>query len=389
MPIPSSTRSILQMLLRSGPLPRAELARRLSLSAASLTKLTRPYVDADLLREEEPAQLASTGRPSSPLDVAADRVHFVGVKLTGDHAYAVLTDFRSAVVERLDRALPSKDVAAVVGVVVDLVEALATVRRPVQVGVGISGTVLRDHSYVTASTFLGWEDVALRELLEPRLGVRVVVENDLRALTALQHWFGGGSDSFAVVTAGAGIGCGLVIGDRAVGGSAGACGLVAHMPVDDGQVEDRGTTCPQGHRGCAMTYATTGGMLRALAERTSDVPGSLEELGERALAGDPDARHVLAEAGRALGVVTANVVNLVGPRSVVLTGEAMQFYSVLGDAFHEALARRLDPSAAPVAVEVRSTDFFDWARGAAVVAIQDLVMHGASFEPAELAEVAQ
>jgi hypothetical protein len=61
-----------------------------------------------------------------------------------------------------------------------------------------------------------------------------VVENDLRALTTAQHWFDVSLTSFALVTFGAGVGCGLVLDDRLIEGSDRAVGLIDHLdtPVD-------------------------------------------------------------------------------------------------------------------------------------------------------------
>ena len=66
--ITPTTRDIISTLLRGGPLPRIELARRLSLSPASLTKLTRPLVDIGLFQQLEPLDVAGTGRPAAVVD---------------------------------------------------------------------------------------------------------------------------------------------------------------------------------------------------------------------------------------------------------------------------------------------------------------------------------
>jgi len=61
-----ASRSVLVDLLVHGPASRADLARRSGLSPASLTRITRSFVDAGLVSESETTSTKRTGRPSQP-----------------------------------------------------------------------------------------------------------------------------------------------------------------------------------------------------------------------------------------------------------------------------------------------------------------------------------
>ena len=76
------------------------------------------------------------------------------------------------------------------------------------------------------SPFLDWRDVPLREMVSERMGLPVVIENDVNALAVAEQWFGAGSSfsSFVVVTVGAGVGCGIVLDGRLWHGASGAAG---------------------------------------------------------------------------------------------------------------------------------------------------------------------
>src|SRR3954469_10837575 len=96
-----SARTVALEVLRHGPLSRSEIARRLDLSAQSLTRLSAPLIDQGLLVEtHDVTQERRNGRPSRPLDVVPTSRHFLGIKLTGDAVDAVTTDFRTSVVAR-------------------------------------------------------------------------------------------------------------------------------------------------------------------------------------------------------------------------------------------------------------------------------------------------
>src|SRR5260221_596005 len=79
-----------------------------------------------------------------------------------------------------------------------------------------------------------WRDVRLAELAAMTPGLPVTVDNDVRALTVAEQWFGTGAGltDFAVVTVGAGIGCGLVVHGQVVAGAHGVAGEIGHVVVD-------------------------------------------------------------------------------------------------------------------------------------------------------------
>lgn len=354
-------------VLRHGPLPRADLARRLGLSAGSLTRLTRPLLDAGLLVEGTTAVHVRTGRPSLPLDVRPSPHRLIGVKITGDELFGVVTDLRAAVLGTGNRRLPARSPAAVISAVADLV---ATLRdgRPGVVGVGVGvGGLVTARRHVVVAPFLGWRDVPLAALVAEATGLPTVVENDVRALTAAEHWFGAGRGlhSFALVTIGAGVGAGIVVHDRLVEGAHGAGGAVGHHRVGGGGV------CAQGHRGCAhgvLSSTAIVGRIGAALGRRIDYAQALE----LARDGVPAARTVVAEAGRALGRIVADLA-VFDPELVILSGDGVDLVGPARAELDAELAEHREPGVAAPRIVVRPFPFTDWARGAAAVAVQDLV----------------
>ncbi|MEV0384359.1 ROK family transcriptional regulator [Nonomuraea sp. NPDC050643] len=366
-------RSVFVELLVHGPLSRAEVARRLALSPSALTKLTKPFIEAGYLLEAAGEGPAGVGRPSQPLRVDASRMSFAGIKLTADELFAVRVDLAATVRRETSRPLASHDLGHVLGRIAEAVEELSVPGRPLSaVGISLAGTATPGDPVVHTSPFLGWSRVPLARLVEEAVSVPAVVDNDVRALTAVQQWFGAGvgHSSFALITVGAGIGCGLVIGDRLVTGRSGATGLVGHLRIDD-----RGPLCERGHRGCARAYASAPSIRRSIAS-TLDRPAlTFDDCLALAADGQPVARRVLDEAGAALGQVVATVANLTGPELVVLSGESVHMYDVCATAFDAALARHTHWTTAPVRVAVKPFTFNEWARGAAVTALQHLLLH--------------
>lgn len=362
--ITESTRQALTLLLRHGPMARVELARRLGLSPPAPTKLTRPLIDIGVLIGVSSMGRATAGRPARPLAINPEWGRFVGVRVTGDRLYGVLANLCGTVLHVREAPLMSTAADIVCDGIITLMNELADGATLSGLGVGLAGSVIRASGEVINSPFLGWTDVALANRLTGRCGLPVSVDNDLRALTAAQNWFGEPSSSFALITYGAGIGCGLVIEDEVVSGHRGASGAVNHL-----RIRDDGPLCARGHRGCVSGYATTAAIVSATGSEREVM--DLPEVATLARHGDRLARAVLADAGYAVGCLIGTVCNVTGPAKVVLSGEGAELYDLIAGDLRRGIDEIIHPSLGPVHLDVRELSFADWARGAAVIAIQD------------------
>jgi predicted NBD/HSP70 family sugar kinase len=367
----NSRHSVALELLLHGPLSRGELARRLDLSPASLTRLTRPLLDSGLIVELPNHVEPRAGRPTRPLDVVPAAQHFIGVKLTGDDAHAVATTLRAEVIATRRAPLSARDPQSVLAVLGELVAAVGE-RLPRVAGLGVCiGGLTIDRRVVVRAPFLDWTaHVPLADMIERALGLPTVVENDILALTRAEHWFGAarGCSHFAVVTIGAGVGCGLVVHNSLVQSRDAGVGLVGHFPVDP-----FGPLCPAGHRGCASAVLTIPSIEARISVALRRSLG-YDECLDLAVAGNVVAVRVATEAGRALGRLIAAVANLTMAHKIILTGDGIRLALVARDAVDDGVRMDRDPFADPLDIETHLIGFDEWARGAAATAIQAYVL---------------
>ncbi|MFD4524394.1 ROK family protein [Streptomyces sp. NPDC058470] len=372
-PLSPGERAVAIEVLVHGPLSRSEIARRLHLSAGSLTRLTKPLIESGLLIESAEDSVppeVRQGRPSQPLAVVAESRYFAGFKITGDMVYGVVTTLRSDIVARQDRPLTTHEPGQVADLLREMTQEFARAfPRLAGIGIGVGGRAEK-RAVVAESAFLGWSDVPLAQLVEERTGLPVVVENDVAALIEAEAWFGAGRglDRFVVLTIGAGIGYGLVLGGRRVASAEDGRGMGRHWPVNP-----QGPLTPDGDRGSAVSLLTIPSIryqLRAATGRDM----SYEEILAGAAAGDPMASRVVDEAARALGTLVAQIANFAMPQKILLAGEGVGLVAVAGSLVEETVLAGRHPQADPVRLETKVSDFHDWARGAAVLAIQVLVL---------------
>ncbi|MEU7949385.1 ROK family protein [Micromonospora taraxaci] len=375
---PPAATAVFTTVLTEGPVSRVALARRLGLSSAAVTKAARPLIDLGYLHELAATERSGpgAGRPASPLAVRAEREFFLGVKITADEVIGVVCDLRAQVHASARRPLDAPDVDAVLTEVGRLVEDLfdafpgdrSLVRR---LGLALSGDIDRGIGLVRYSPFLHWRDVPLGRLTARRTGLAVTVENDVKALTAAEHWFGEGvgAESFALVTVGTGIGCGLVVNGRLVSGSYGVAGEIGHLTVDAD-----GPDCHCGGRGCVEAIAGTDAIVTQARDHTGRPDLTIDDAVALAREGHEQVRAVFTQAGTAIGCGIAAVANLVGPTRIVVSGEGLAAYDLFDSHIRTSFERQAFGTAARCPVSIRPLPFEAWARGAAAVSIQSLVV---------------
>ena len=182
-----------------------------------------------------------------------------------------------------------------------------------RVGVGVPGLVDVERGVLRHAVNLdvNGDDLPLRDLLAERLGVPVLVENDVNA-AALAACALVGADDVVYLSLGTGLAAGLVVHGRLRRGEHGAAGEIGHLPVDPG-----GEVCGCGQTGCLETIAS--GRALARAWPTPDGPPAAALFAAAGL-GDPTAVDVrdrfcwgVASAVRALGLA-------IDPQRIVLGG---------------------------------------------------------------------
>lgn len=254
--------------------------------------------------------------------------------LGGTKILTALVDERGEVSSRVRIATPKGGPEAVVDAVVEAVQevcARAGIDRSAARGVGVGAPGPLDHEsgvVFEPPNMPGWRDVPLAEMLSPRLGLRVAVENDANAAAMGERWVGAGAgtDDLIYITVSTGIGGGLILGGRLYRGVTGTAGEVGHMVIEAG-----GPRCGCGRLGCLEALASGTAIAReARAAVLAGQPTSLsvipverleaEDVALAARDGDPLARKVFARAAAALGTGIANLVNLFNPAMVIVGG---------------------------------------------------------------------
>jgi predicted NBD/HSP70 family sugar kinase len=363
-------------ILTRSPISRIDVARLSGLSQAAVTKAVTPLIAAGLIDDSlNGPKDGLPGRPANPVAVVPNALIAVGIKVNPDELVGVATDLTTKVLASRRPVLSSSSASSVIDQIVSLVheieEELGALGAHIAcVGVAVSGDVDVDRGFVRESVNMGWTDVALSDELRDRLGLPVIVENDVRALTIGEHWFGMGlgTASFAIVTIGRGIGSGLHLNGEVVEGAYGVAGEIGHLPLTSSD-----KICACGRRGCVEAVAATAAIVAAVSAGLGRAV-TIEEAVALAHEGDPVAVAAFSAAATVIGTAIASLVNMVGPEVVVIGGEAVSNFDLFEDHLMSAYREHAFGAADKCRIIVRPHTFEDWARGAAAAAIRSLVI---------------
>lgn len=251
----------------------------------------------------------------------------IGIDLGGTKIEAVVLGDDGQLLFRRRVATPAGDYAATLAAIVGLVnEAEVAVGARCSVGLGTPGaTSLRDGRIKNAnSTCLNGQP--LQTDLQGLLGRPVRLANDANcfALSEAQDGAGAGAEVVFGVILGTGVGGGIVVRGRVLGGVNAIAGEWGHNPLPGIDPDDPATpACYCGRRGCVETWLSGPGLAADHARHTGQVldPAGIDA---RARAGDADCEASLQRYEARLARALAVVINILDPEVIVLGGGLSQ-----------------------------------------------------------------
>jgi len=224
--------------------------------------------------------------------------------------------------------------------------------RMIGAGIGIPGIIDKRTGMLRDSPNLpGWHNYPVRNEIEQRLGAPVILENDANAAAFGEAWLGAarGKESMCMITLGTGVGGGLVLDGKIWRGMTGMAGEVGHMTIDPG-----GPRCKCGNVGCVEQFASATAVMRMAREaiangsapelsraaNAKDVEFSAKIVYNLAIQGDQPARDIFNRVGWALGVLIADLVNMLNLNMYVIGGGVAAAWSVFSPAMYEEVRKR-------------------------------------------------
>jgi len=210
-----------------------------------------------------------------------------------------------------------------------------------------------------------WRNVPLRNMLEEEFGVPCVLDDSARMMAVAEKHYGLGREinDFLFIEVGMGIGATIFIDGQPYRGPGGSAGEFGHMTVDE-----NGPLCSCGNTGCLEAMASCAAIIRSVktaiqhgvnSKVTELVEGDLERISVEAIVqaakeNDTLSIRVLHEATSRIGVILADVINLLNPRCVIFAGPLFRHGGeFLLDQLKDVIRRRaLEKSATEASLQI-------------------------------------
>ena len=332
---------IQKYIYKNSPISRVEIAQQLGLTTATITGMVNPMISAGLLRETvaQSEEAKGAGRPRMMLEFVPDAYYICGVDVGVYRTSYILTDICGEIVairhtdrrldeyhitlERLAREIPAF-----------LEEAGIPREKILGIGICLPGMIDGSADKIYDIFYEGWTEHNLCADLGQRLGMKIEVENNVRARSISAELFDRmvTAEPFAYFFVSFGIACQMIIDGKVLYGQSAAAGEIGHTVV-----QRNGPVCPTcGNRGCLEALTGERAILQQCRDiMATDVPTILKELcpDPRKLTmdqvlmaqelGDAPVNQVIEDAIEYLGIALANTINLISPRAVVLEGRIL------------------------------------------------------------------
>jgi len=317
----------LQLLRRHHRLSRTEIARRSGLSEPSVSRTIRLLMRQRLVVPDGAAR-PSGGRPAIPLRLDDGLHRSIGVDIHGWATQISVGTLSGRILESLHfrtPASPAKTLDRIAASVLALSGQLVD-RELIGVGVSARGLVNSRTGVVERGNDPAWTRIAVRQILEQRLGLPVFVENNVRAAALAEYHYGSpdvqDSRCLLFVKVDEGVGISMILDGELYCGqhmAAGEFGQMVIAAADTAATHDR--------PGCLETLASNEALCQRFRARGGrgrraggDCGAQAHQICQAAMAGDRAAVEALRETARYLGIGISNAIWGLDPDAVIVDG---------------------------------------------------------------------
>jgi len=390
---PSQT-AILRYLRMHGPAARIDIGTATGLSPATVTSLTADLMAQGLVKESEGSNNNGTangsgngtgngtgttrGRPKVLLDLVPNAACVIGVKITINLIEIALGNFKGEIERSIEHCINTRDLGAdeLTRTLIALIDRFLErnsdfcIHPPAGISIAIQGVTDSNSGEIIWSPALRHRHIPLVKSLSERYGSAVQMSNDANCIaTAISQNTNLHNDGdFAVIMLGYGIGMGLVLNGKVYNGDFGTAAEFGHT-----KYQPDGPLCNCGRRGCLEAYIGDYAILRD-ARGVIDLPDTnnlhpseeqMMDLVARARRGNTGLAELFRHAGKVLGYGIANLIALLGPKQIFITGSGARAF----DMMEPELRRGLDEAQVPELSRNPKITYLPWDK--------DLALQGA------------
>jgi predicted NBD/HSP70 family sugar kinase len=373
---------VLELIRTSQPISRADLARRSGLGRSTVSQIVEQLIDENWVREGAMGSLPRGRRPTL-LGLNEDLVA-IAVDIHPRQASVALVDLNGRLLSRSPVPLTS-DPAASMRLIIDCMQRMrrAAPRKSIDgIGISLPGRVNPATQRLIFAPNLKWSDFDIKKMVETRMDLPVIMENDATACLLAELTFArmdGVRDAVLIAVA-EGVGTCVLTNGQLVAGHNGMAGEFGHVSVDP-----NGPRCGCGKNGCWEVFSSCGAALRYYHDLRPKRPVvAFQELLNLAEEGDSAAAQALTMQATRIGRGLRIIIAAVSPSTILIAGDLTAAWHRFGPVIEK---EAMDLTLAGSAPLIRPTHEGEIARlrGAAALVFQRAVRRANSISAKTIA----
>jgi len=348
---------IMNQLRTNAPISRASLAETTGLNKTTVSSLVSELIKHEFVQEVGLTS-SSTGRPAVLLKLNPAVGFIISCEIGVDFILIICTNFAPEIIWRHEEHIdPNLGQHAILDRALTLLHRAYEVGQPacgslLGMAVGVPGLVDQTSGELLFAPNLGWKELPIRAILQDSFNAPLFVDNEANIAALGEQFFGAaqGYEEVLYISAGVGLGGGIVHNGRVFNGVTGFSAEFGHMTmVPDGEV------CKCGNRGCWETLVSQKVLFqyiwncinRGEPSKISEMTGGRRDsltipiIIDAARSEDKVALDGLNYIGRHLGIGIASLMNALNPELVVFGG----ILSLAGDFLLPAIKKEVEQRA--------------------------------------------
>lgn len=314
---------IIREIVSKGMISRAELAKAVNLTRATISAQVADLIDEHLIIETH-LEHNAVGRKPIMLSINKEAGYALGIDLDHDHISFALSNLLGEIISSHEIELHSKDYEHVLNL---LIEHIKDYEMQLDDSVfGIVGICVAVHGLVNNEQIihyiphLDWDHVNLQEDLSKHFPYNIYIENNANlSAFAERNFTHHDTDHLLSATFYSGIGLGMIMNNEFFRGHDGFAGEVGHMIMMPG-----GLPCKCGNKGCWELYASDLITMKQIGDLKGAPHLSYEQVKDWVQAGDEEVLTLLDKFIYYVSIGLNNMINMYNPEAIVLDSELLR-----------------------------------------------------------------
>lgn len=323
---------VLRTLFSHEAISRAEIARITNLTRTTVSDVVSGLLNEGLVDEVGRGESIG-GKTPILLSIVPDSRYVLALNLAQDKFIGAIVNLRGEIKEMVEVQVNDNNGEKALELVYQILDQLIRkkIKPIVGIGVGTPGLVNTREGVIVNAVNLAWKDLPLCALLEKKYKLPVSILNDSQATAIGEYVYGNHhkpDENLIVVNVKYGIAAGILINGRLFQGDGGGAGEIGHVVV-----QENGIRCRCGKSGCLETVASARAMMNQLGV------SSFEQAFAEFSAKNENAKEIVINAGKYLGVSLANLIGTLNIQKIVLTGYMTQLGDIWLDAIKDSMQK--------------------------------------------------